>query len=511
MKVSIITLSFSLLVSGLFANSIINVKAFGAKGDGITDDTRSIQKAIDAASPLLKTTIYFPTGIYNIASYTKTTIFLINYCIKLHSNLDLKGDGDISIIRFADHLFDKKDTSANAHLFYGEDIKNISFSELAIDMNGSNNLVPEDILKNHAAIFAYGGENYRILNVTIKNCSGTNMLNIMRKGKNLLVENCRFINGGNYVGTGIPNSGQIDFSFVYSEWDSTIVKNNIIQQQNIDIALGNYSGGIELHGNNSTARDNYIEGCWPAIYISSSRELLENVTVENNIILKSVTGISFWVEAAMKNIRIENNLIKLTYARSAKNDFCTGIRIPNGNVKDYTKKLANAAPIYDLQISDNQIEADSMKTMSIGMLLHSLHQTTITNNIIKGMNYGGIVLQGSKWGMDTLLVENNTFINFRTNRHSTAVAGYVLITDTYSPGIKDAPGFKNILFSKNQFIGSDSKDQVNSNQNYRMGEAPKENFFGAFIAIPKRMVGGIQFKDNEFTQPTEKVHIVKIE
>lgn len=509
MKVSIIVLIVNLATSGVFANGIINVKVYGAKGDGSTDDAKSIQRAIDAASRFSKTTIYFPAGIYNIASYTRTNDFLINYCINLHSNLDIKGDGDVSIIKLADHLFNKADTSANAHLFFGTDINNVSFSDLVIDMNGSNNLVPTKVLKNHAAIFAYGGENYQIRKVTIKNCSGTNMLNIMRSGKNLIVENCRFMNGGNYVGTSKPNSGQIDFSFVYSEWDSTIVRDNIIQQQNIDIALENYSGGIELHGNNSIASDNYIEGCWPAIYITSSSGLLENVTVENNIILNSVTGISFWIVNPMKNIVIENNLIRLTYARNFKNDLCVGIIIPNGNIKEYTKELANAAPVYDLQIIDNKIEADSMGTMSFGMLLHSLHQANITNNIIKGMNYGGIALQGSKWGTDSLLVEENSFIDFRRNTHPTGVAGYVVITDTYSPGIKDAKGFKNVLFSKNQFIRSNNKNQPDLNQNTRTGNAPKENFYGAFIALPQKMIDEIKFENNTFTRPREKVLFVK--
>ncbi len=39
----------------------INVKWFGAKGDGTTDDTATVQAAINAA---VKGTVYFPTGTY---------------------------------------------------------------------------------------------------------------------------------------------------------------------------------------------------------------------------------------------------------------------------------------------------------------------------------------------------------------------------------------------------------------------------------------------------------------
>lgn len=58
-----------------YSNGIINVKDFGAKADGIADDTKAIQTAINHASAQSMTTIYFPKGIYSIASYTATSNF----------------------------------------------------------------------------------------------------------------------------------------------------------------------------------------------------------------------------------------------------------------------------------------------------------------------------------------------------------------------------------------------------------------------------------------------------
>ena len=502
MKGLAINLMILILSIGANAESILNVRDFGAKGDGTTDDTKAIQSAINNASPILMTTIYFPKGIYNIASYTTTTNFLENYCLKLHSNLSIKGDGDGSIIRLADHTFDKKDTAANGHIFYGKVVQNVNFSDLLIDMNGSNNLVPLNVFKNYSAIFTSVGENYHINNITVKNCSGTNMIDIMSDGDNLLIENCRFINGGNYVGNSKPNNGQIDFSFVYSEWTNTIIRNNFIQQQNIEIALENYTGGIELHGSGSSAVNNYVEGCWPGIYITSIKGPLENITVQNNKFLKCVTGIFFYVNHTIRNVLIENNDISLTPARSPKNDFCAGIRIPNGNLKEYSKELANLAPLYNVKIIGNTISADSMQTLSMGMILHSLHQSVVSGNEIKQMNYSGIVLQGSKWGTDSLLVENNVFTDFRPNNNPTAVGGYVVITDTYSPGIKDAPGFKNVLFSKNKFKGNF--------ENRKTKNPPKRSFFGAFVALPSSMKNDIKFENNYFSDKNENVHLVAV-
>ena len=50
-------------------NGVVNVKAFGAKGDGTTDDTVSIQNAINHLhNNKNKGTLYFPAGSYIITS-----------------------------------------------------------------------------------------------------------------------------------------------------------------------------------------------------------------------------------------------------------------------------------------------------------------------------------------------------------------------------------------------------------------------------------------------------------
>ena len=48
------------------AQDILSVKDFGAKGDGINDDTTAIQNAIDYAYDLGVGNVYFPSGNYNI-------------------------------------------------------------------------------------------------------------------------------------------------------------------------------------------------------------------------------------------------------------------------------------------------------------------------------------------------------------------------------------------------------------------------------------------------------------
>ncbi len=46
-------------------DNFFNIKSYGAKGDGITKDTKSIGKAIDACSRAGGGTVYFPPGVYH--------------------------------------------------------------------------------------------------------------------------------------------------------------------------------------------------------------------------------------------------------------------------------------------------------------------------------------------------------------------------------------------------------------------------------------------------------------
>ena len=477
---------FSNITAG---GNLLNVKEFGAKGDGKTDDTKAIQKAINKANPLEKTTIFFPNGEYIIGSYSTTTNYWENYCLLFHSNIEFAGTGPTSIIKLGDHLFDKADTSANAHIFKGLIVRNVSFSKLTIDMNGGKNLVPYKVIKNHAAIFAINGENIHISGLTIKNCAGTNMIDIMGQGNNLLIENSTFLNGGNYVGIPIANSNQYDFSFIYSEWDSTIVKNNFIAQENIEIGLAFYSGGIELHGSFSAAENNTITGCLPAVYITSIKEN-QKVSVINNKMINCVIGVNFWLGKATTDILIKDNLIQLTYPRFANIPHSTGIQVPNGNLTDYNKDLANGASINQLKIISNTITAERMNNLSVGMILHSIHNGIVENNNISGMNYAGILMLGSKWGMNSLTIQNNRFMDFRPNNDANAVGGYMVITDTYSRNKNDAPGFKDILIRRNKF----STNQLEG----RNAVKAKGQFFKSFIDLPAKFIREIKFTDNQF-------------
>ena len=484
----------------------VNVKKFGAKGDGKTDDTKAIQAAIDVLPPGSLNTVYFPKGVYILRSYTGTSNYLENYFIRLHSDIAIRGDGNSSVIKLANHIFDRTDSNANAHLFYGAGISNIKFSALQIDLNGRNNLVPESVIKNNCAIFIKHGNNITIRNSTIKNASGRNMIIIMGKGKNSLIEKNIFMNGGNYVGFSTLNKYQTDFSFVYCEWDSTKVINNQIIQQNLKFALNGISGGIELHGSYSCAAGNKIEGCNPGLYITSGRHEMFNTIVEKNKFINCARGISFWLNYPMKNIIIRNNSIQLTHFRNWKSYTSNGIEVPNGNTEIFDQKHANAAAIDSLMISSNTITAPVTQTTTdrtAGIILHSLKNSTISNNTITGMSFGGVILQGSKWGSSAVSITDNKFIDFKNNYDSVSPAAYVVVFDSYVLTDKEAPGIKNVSVSGNYFIRTKTPGVSNSLLSKKTGR-----FTGLFIVLPEPLQKEVHIGFNTFSNMKEKPEFV---
>jgi hypothetical protein len=65
------------------SSPMFNVKDYGAKGDGSTDDTSSIQSAIDAASTAGGGTVWFPAGTYMVTPTTNPALTVTTDGIKL--------------------------------------------------------------------------------------------------------------------------------------------------------------------------------------------------------------------------------------------------------------------------------------------------------------------------------------------------------------------------------------------------------------------------------------------
>ncbi|HJR27849.1 MAG TPA: glycoside hydrolase family 55 protein, partial [Pseudomonas sp.] len=147
---------------------IFNVQSFGAKGDGITDDTAAIQSAIDAAAVAGGGQVYMPTGTYIVSAGAEPS----DGCLMLKSNVYLYGDGmGVTNVKVADGS-DTKITGV-IRSAYGEETHDFGVSNLTIDGNRDNTTGKIDGWFNG---FIPGVEGYdsnvTLDSVEIKDCSG---------------------------------------------------------------------------------------------------------------------------------------------------------------------------------------------------------------------------------------------------------------------------------------------------------------------------------------------------
>ncbi|MHB8338593.1 MAG: glycoside hydrolase family 28 protein [Ignavibacteriaceae bacterium] len=165
---------FYMISVSLFAqtrNSIFNIKDFGAKGDGITLNTKAIQKAIDKCSEF-GGTVLVPAGQYLTGSLelkSNVRIYLSSGSIILGStNLKDYQEHKPKLESYNDHFL-------KYSLFYAENAENISFDgEGTIDGQGEAFKVktkkkPERYENRPFVIRFVECKNISVQNITLKN------------------------------------------------------------------------------------------------------------------------------------------------------------------------------------------------------------------------------------------------------------------------------------------------------------------------------------------------------
>jgi hypothetical protein len=179
----------------------ISVKDYGAKGDGITDDTTAIQNALNS-----NLNVFIPTGTY-----------LISSSLILRSSQLITGSGQGAIL---------KATANSIIILSATSISNFHISQILIDGGGQTSNVSTGIAAV-VGIQVNGGTFFSIRNVRIKNCGIAHAGNITVDagfgGYGILVtslagitysgtiDSCHIENiagGGNNTGDGVYIGGQ---------------------------------------------------------------------------------------------------------------------------------------------------------------------------------------------------------------------------------------------------------------------------------------------------------------
>lgn len=397
----------------------VSVKDFGAKGDGVADDTIAIQTAINSLGPWSK--LYFPSGEYKIsASITFPNDGFGNTAITIEGN------------GYSSHIF----SAGTQDLFKPSEVglltvKNLRFSKIA----------PSIGLGNGIHFTMSGATNDGV------------------KGGNLFVDKCLFENLDQAIRCYAPNSTIIgnvirNCKIGYGSYgfsNNTFIYGNIIVGS-IDLQIGIklrpsdvglqaspsgrctlLSNTIEFKGKNSTPLQ--IHG-GNTHFVFNNSFINEGVTdFDNNYDQGSAIYVSSLISGNIfhcRNVTIKNNTIKSAAKYTSSNFGGIGINVtghPTKKVEDiiiennsfYTTDASGCAVylymVDGYRISNNYISGTSItNTIGVGYIKNPITIVSSTNGNIIGNS--DRYSTASNFNLNTfstpIIVRNNVKANFNS-------------------------------------------------------------------------------------------------
>ena len=390
----------------------VTPEMFGAKGDGISDDSDAIQRAFDSGN-----TVVF-----------KSRTYVINKGLLIKkSNFHLIGNNAVLIL---------KGTREYACINVGnssETLNNITIEKLTINSNGLLDGV--NILNSDAS--------------TYRNCIALSDTN------NVIIRDCVFYSYGVwcvFCGHSVNSEVNNGFTFtnnkIYSYLGNSELENLdtsalYIQSKNVVIAdntliSNDYNRtGLEMHNTyNMLISNNIVEGYNSAV-ILINEEIEDykkcNTIVSNNIFKNVLTGVTLWGYKNYKlcNISIMNNNMDINPClRGPIPGLSAGVMCYREDGSDYY--------IEDLKIENNTIKCTNKVTATnsdslfdvCGISLTGYSYTylnlTIKGNIISDFSGISIVCNSKKAQSNICIVDNVIYnpCNLGTINHDLDINAY---------------------------------------------------------------------------------------
>jgi parallel beta-helix repeat protein len=342
----------------LDAGKVVNVKDFGAKGDGVSDDTAAIQAAINAA--VSGTTISFPRGTYNVS----------NFVVKKRSGLSFVGDGQNSLIK-------QKAGAVRIATFEGS--RDIVITKLAFDANG---------ITSYGGVVFYAStgvriESNRFFDSAPKPIRATDRYSfVFAKG----TEPSREIR--------IVNNDIEDLQLEIDHLQRAVIDRNVVKR-----AVKTAGIGIFTVGDNAIAEDVQITnnvvvdpvgaGFSVGIDPPTSRNcVFRRITIADNQVVRSKTsGYGVRVGTGDNSKKADGNVFEDIVIK--KNRFRIETTAPQPRQIVFANASTRAGIVFNrLTVSANQLENEARGGQEFAIDLRRIQNSFVMDNTIKGAANG---------------------------------------------------------------------------------------------------------------------------
>jgi hypothetical protein len=391
----------------------ISVLQFGAKGDGITDDSSAINAAIRYASNV-GSFVYFPQK-------ASITTYLIKSPIYMLSNVSLKGVNKNSVIIKCD-----KDNVYS--IYFATNVSNCEISNLTIDGANANN--------SYGILIAYNGNNnINIDNDAIQNFKGNSVgMRVIGNSNNITIADVTVNNIGDrtitntgyygigiYIGMEISNVTVEDCE-ISNTWGSSAILINP-PDKNINIINNNIHDTFQRG----------IEGYYVTPGVINVNVKIENNTITNAGILNNTgsnVGSNGIYATNGPTATLEYSIIGNNIQNVGENGIeCWFGGIIQGNTISHTGAFqgigtGSTEGIYivsNCSVMDNKIEHTASEGILMGSFSTNVYKVrntiTISNNTISNVGLVqhpfGIHIQasGSGCSISNVNVTGNNIAN----------------------------------------------------------------------------------------------------
>lgn len=378
-EMTIIALADNSLVAELVIEPSMNVKQFGATGDGTTDETTVLQKALDSAK-----NIYFPAGTYMVNAATSikpasnTVISMAETAIikAIANSLDnyvvVKFDDVDNVMLTGGQIKGERSEHTGATGEWGHCISivngstNITIKDIRLSdgwgdgiyVNNANtvrteNIIIDNVRRNGVSIIR--ATNFHSVNDTIKNTNGTAPeagVDIEPNSADEELKNIVFDNLYTEGNTGSAFSVHLAYS---TEDVSILVNNHEDKGSNVGLSISKHpstTGMIKI------LNPTYVESVESGIRLRGCYDSDCKVIIDKPVILNANTSlssstvygtpISMYIDTGDDDNPLGNVIIKEPYITNSYTSGSTAIYIKqdSGSANDSINNVQIINPIY---------------------------------------------------------------------------------------------------------------------------------------------------------------------